>query len=82
MKLQLPDERHGTRRSVDDLACIALGVDRDGRIRREQAPVAGDRGQQVVQVVRDRAERGWVVRLTDCEELCHVECFGRTRPAL
>ena len=78
----MPDERHGARGGVDDLARVALGVDRDGRIRREKAPVAGDRGQQVVQVMRDRAERGWVLRRADCEEMCHVECFGRTRPAL
>jgi hypothetical protein len=32
--------------------------------------------------VRDRAQRRRIVRLSDCEEMSHVECFGRTRPRL
>jgi hypothetical protein len=82
VELELPHERDGARGGIDDLTRVALSFDRDVVVRREQAAVAGDRRQQVVQVVRDRAERGPVVRLSDCEEMSHLECFGRRRPRL
>ena len=82
MKLELPYERDGTRGRIDDLARVALSFDGDVVVGREQAAVAGDRRQQVVQVVRDRAERRRVVRLSDCEQMSHVECFGRMLPRL
>lgn len=82
MEPELPHEHDRTRGGIDDLARVALSFDGDLVVGREQTAVAGDRRQEVVQVVRDRPQRERIVRFSDCEEMGHVECVGRTRPRL
>ena len=82
MEPELPNEHDRPRGGIDDLAGVTLSFDGDLVVARKQAGVAGDRGQEVVQVVRDRPQRERIVRLSDCEQMGHVECFGRTRPRL
>ena len=80
--LQPAHELHGAGCRVDDLGGIALDRRRCFVGRDDEARVSGDGREQVVQVVRDRAEIGPVLVLPQGEQMCHVEFFGRTLTAL
>ena len=79
--LQLTHELHRAVGRVDDLAGIALDRERCF-VGRDEARVSGDGREQVVQVVRDRAKIGPVLFMPQGKQMCHVEFFGRTCPAL
>ncbi len=77
MLFELPDELGGSRRRVGDLAGVALHFRRRILVRCEEAGVAGDRGEEVVQVVRNRIEVCSTFALPQGKEMCHGWSFGK-----
>lgn len=77
--MKLAHELHGASSRIDDLGCVALYGGRCVVGRNEKARVARDRGEEVVQVVRDRVQVGTVFVLPQGKQVSHVECFGRKR---
>jgi transcription antitermination factor NusA-like protein len=82
VNLKLPHEPDRAGGRLDDLARVASRLVGKVVAHREQVPVTGDGGEQIVQVVRDRAERRKIALLANCEEMGHGQCFGRTGGAL
>ena len=69
-------------RRVGDLAGVALHLGGRVLVRDDEARVAGDRSEEVVQVMRNRTDIGPVLRLLQVEEMRHGYFFGRKRGPL
>ena len=77
MLLQLAHELGGTAGRIRDLAGVAPHFRRCILVRGDEARIAGDRGEEVVQVVRDRVEVCSTFSLPQGKEMCHDRSFGR-----
>ena len=77
MLFELPHKLGGTARRIGDLAGVAPHFRRRILVRVEEARIAGDRGEEVVQVVRDRVEVCSTFSLPQGKEMCHGWSFGR-----
>ena len=77
MLFELAHELRGTARRSGDLARVAPHFRRRVLVRGEETRIARDRGEEVVQVVRDRVEVCSTFSLPQGKEMCHGWSFGK-----